>query len=335
MPIPKILHQTWKTYEVPEEWWDCVNSWKRHHPDWEYRLWTDEESEAFVARHYPEFLCTFQNYPYGIQRADAIRYLVLHHHGGVYADIDYECLQPLDPLLVGHTAVIGLEPDEHAAISKVDHMLCNALMASEPGHPFMASVIRHLKAATPGTVADFDILATTGPLMLNKVHASYEGTDLSLLPSKVLCPLSSDRKTLAAYRGSSKDALRHKNALIAQGSYALHYWNNGWVEDQLGPLENPKPKEIEGFIFFERRDSNGSDIGYGGRDIPITAQICLNDPRAVAFNTDGYLKRFIKPRLFWSLMKKGEGNEGLYIKKEFLNAKGRAPWFRKIVNGDS
>lgn len=333
MAIPRILHQTWKTYEVPEEWWDCVNSWKRHHPDWEYRLWTDDAGEDFVARHYPDFLATFQNYPYGIQRADAIRYLVLHHHGGVYADLDYECLRPLDPLLRDHTAVIGLEPDAHAAFSKVDHMLCNALMASEPGHPFMAAVIRHLQEAIHGTVADFDILATTGPLMLNQVHASYAGNDLTLLPSDVLCPLSSDRRRLALHRGSSPKALRLKQELVEQGAYALHYWNNGWVEDQLGPLENPKPNEIEGFVFFERRDSRGNDVGYGGRNIPITAQICLNDPRAIGFNTDGYLKQTIRPRLLWSSMRKGEGNEGLYIRRDVLNTAGKAPWFRALKGG--
>ena len=330
MAIPKIIHQTWKTYDVPEEWWDCVNSWKAHHPDWEYRLWTDDESESFVARHYPDFLSTFQNYPYGIQRADAIRYLVLYQLGGVYADLDYECLQPLDPLLEGHTAVIGMEPDEHAAISKVEHMICNALMASEPGHPFMASVIEHLKRATHGTVADFDILSTTGPLMLNEVYAAYSGRDLTLLPSQILCPLSSDRRKLSRHRGITKEALRLKAELVRQGSYAIHFWNNGWVEDQLGPLENPKPNKIEGFVFFERRDSPGGDVGYGGRNIPITAQICLNDHRAIAFNTDGFLKSSVKPRLSWKLMKKGEGNEGLYIRTEFLNAEHKAPWFRKL-----
>lgn len=334
MAIPKILHQTWKTYEVPEEWWDCVNSWKRHHPDWEYRLWTDAESETFVARHYPSLLETFQNYPYNIQRADAIRYLVLHQLGGVYADLDYECLQPLDPLLPGHSAIIGLEPDAHAAYSKVDHMLCNALMASEPGHPFMAAVIRHLENATHGTVADYDILATTGPLMLNQVHASYTGQDLTLMPSKILCPLTSDRTILATYRNRSKEALRRKEDLIAQGSYAVHYWNNGWVDDQMGPLENPNPKAIEGFVFFERWDSCGSDLGYGGRNIPALAEMSRDDPRSVGFNTDGYLKQIVSPRLHWSRMRKGEGNEGLYIKKELLNAKGKAPWFRELKTRD-
>ena len=31
---------------------------------------------------------TFDGYPYPIQRADAIRYFVLHHFGGIYIDLD-------------------------------------------------------------------------------------------------------------------------------------------------------------------------------------------------------------------------------------------------------
>ena len=37
---------------------------------------------------YPWFLETFDGYPYPIQRADAIRYFVLHHFGGIYIDLD-------------------------------------------------------------------------------------------------------------------------------------------------------------------------------------------------------------------------------------------------------
>jgi mannosyltransferase OCH1-like enzyme len=52
------------------------------------QLWTDELSMEFIAREYPWFLETFQNYPYPIQRADAIRYFVLAHYGGIYIDLD-------------------------------------------------------------------------------------------------------------------------------------------------------------------------------------------------------------------------------------------------------
>ncbi len=34
--------------------------------------------------------------PKGAMRADLIRYMILHKIGGVYADVDTECLQPID-----------------------------------------------------------------------------------------------------------------------------------------------------------------------------------------------------------------------------------------------
>ena len=46
-------------------------------------LWTDASSREFIANEYPWFLDTFDGYTYPIQRADAIRYFVLHHYGGV------------------------------------------------------------------------------------------------------------------------------------------------------------------------------------------------------------------------------------------------------------
>ncbi len=45
-------------------------------------------SRELIATEYPWFLNTFDNYSEPIQRADAIRYFVLAHFGGVYLDLD-------------------------------------------------------------------------------------------------------------------------------------------------------------------------------------------------------------------------------------------------------
>jgi mannosyltransferase OCH1-like enzyme len=37
-----------------------------------------------IASKFPWFLSTFKSYPYGIQRADALRYFVLYEYGGIY-----------------------------------------------------------------------------------------------------------------------------------------------------------------------------------------------------------------------------------------------------------
>ncbi|MGA2028049.1 MAG: glycosyltransferase [Syntrophobacteraceae bacterium] len=92
-PIPRIIHQLWKTSKIPYRWRDCTESWKAHHPNWEHRLWTDEDAEHFVKVHYPGLRGVLDSFPYAIQRVDIMRYLILSVHGGVYVDLDMECLQ--------------------------------------------------------------------------------------------------------------------------------------------------------------------------------------------------------------------------------------------------
>jgi hypothetical protein len=53
-----------------------------------HHLWTDATARLFIQTHYPSFLATYDSYEYNIQRADAIRYFVLHRYGGIYMDLD-------------------------------------------------------------------------------------------------------------------------------------------------------------------------------------------------------------------------------------------------------
>jgi mannosyltransferase OCH1-like enzyme len=75
--IPRIIHQTWKTREVPKQFLFFQKTWQTHHPEWEYRFWTDEDSRELVAHHYPAFLGTYDAYRDPICRVDAFRYLVV------------------------------------------------------------------------------------------------------------------------------------------------------------------------------------------------------------------------------------------------------------------
>lgn len=87
--IPKIIHQTWKSAEIPPHLRGFQDSWRHHHPGWEYRFWDDAANEALLAEHYPQFLDYFRTATPNILRIDLVRLAYLHRHGGVYADLDY------------------------------------------------------------------------------------------------------------------------------------------------------------------------------------------------------------------------------------------------------
>ena len=51
-------------------------------PEYLCRLWTDEDNRRLVTEHYPWFLDTYDSLPKPVMKADASRYLYMHHIGG-------------------------------------------------------------------------------------------------------------------------------------------------------------------------------------------------------------------------------------------------------------
>lgn len=72
--------------------------------------------------------------------ADVIRYCILHHFGGVYVDMDMECLQPLDAMLPAGGFVGVYEPPLQARWLGMSSLFSNAFLASIPATAAAAAV---------------------------------------------------------------------------------------------------------------------------------------------------------------------------------------------------
>lgn len=102
MAIPKIIHQTYKTKELPDQIALIVTELRQKNPDWEYRFYDDEEVLSYIKAHDDGRLLDAYNRinpVYGAAKADLFRYLVLYHEGGVYLDIKSTCIYPLSEVL--------------------------------------------------------------------------------------------------------------------------------------------------------------------------------------------------------------------------------------------
>ncbi len=228
MSIPRIIHQTWRDEALPEWARELTNTWRRHHPDWSYRLWTDADDHELVRRRCPDLLATYEGYEHPIQRADAVRYLYLHEFGGLYVDLDFECFRPVNELLVGHDCVVGMEPREHARIHGRERLVGNAWLAAAPRHPLLACILGDLLThRTQQQQVNDRILDTTGPFMVTRVVEAHlaAGREPSVvcLPSHLLYPLSLgelDRETSGAWSAEAERALA--------GAYAVHHFRGTW-----------------------------------------------------------------------------------------------------------
>lgn len=102
MTIPKIIHQIYLSGSMPPILAQQVNSLKERNPDWDYRLYDNNDAIKFIIEHYGnEMEKTYRmiSEEYGAARADLLRHLLIYHYGGVYLDIKSNVVKPLNTVL--------------------------------------------------------------------------------------------------------------------------------------------------------------------------------------------------------------------------------------------
>lgn len=162
--MPRLIFQTWKTREVPEQWREAQRSVVAQNPGWTYVLLTDEDNLAIVRRYFPAYVPTYLGFEHDIQRADAVRYMLLYLWGGVYLDLDYVALRSFDAIVLDRR--VGLLPSNNAAGS-----VTNSLMCSMPRCDFWLECLNETARPLPwwAVTKHLRVFTSTGPFMLNRV----------------------------------------------------------------------------------------------------------------------------------------------------------------------
>ena len=139
--IPRIVHVTYKSREeLPDEWKYSLQQWEKMNPNWEVRFWSDKDIVEFVHDQYPHMEQLHKSYKYMIQRVDSVRYMILHHFGGVYSDMDIYPATALDKLLQQWE-----QAGKNVLLSETFNLgVTNAFMAAAPQSNFMSCVIDNL-----------------------------------------------------------------------------------------------------------------------------------------------------------------------------------------------
>lgn len=154
--IPKIIHQTYKTRNLPQELEINVIQLKQKNPGWEYRFYNDSDIIQFISIFYgPDILTYYEkiNPNYGAARADLFRYLLLYKYGGVYLDIKSTLSKPIDEILQSGDQYLlanwaNEQDEEHEGWGLYKELSTVAggefqqwHIIAVPGHPFLRAVI--------------------------------------------------------------------------------------------------------------------------------------------------------------------------------------------------
>jgi len=149
--IPKIIHQTFYTKELPSEISLNIEKIKALNSDWTYCLYDNEDIESYIKKYFPDVLDSYLkiNPKYGAARADLFRYLVIYKEGGVYFDIKSSFTKPFnssikisDKMILSHWNY--KKWGMHGDIDNPKGEFQQCFIIAVPGHPFLKSVIENI-----------------------------------------------------------------------------------------------------------------------------------------------------------------------------------------------
>jgi hypothetical protein len=154
--IPKFIHV------VGKHWLHEMESWKTLNPEYIVEFYDDDRCLNFIQEYYPQYVFTYMHLQ-SVRRFDFIRYLIIYHHGGIYADGDITCMEPIKDWGVMNetTFFTGIEC---VGCNDIGAQAIQWTFGATRGHPILNHVIKNVIANSMKSPSFFDRFGT-----LNKV----------------------------------------------------------------------------------------------------------------------------------------------------------------------
>ena len=224
--IPKILHYCWfGRGEMPELVQTCITSWHKHMPDWEYKLWTEDNFEIASAPRYVQEAYAEKKYAFV---SDYVRLWALEQEGGLYMDVDFEVYKPFDDLMEQYDAFAGYEGSKRNPVMM-------GVIAAKAHHPWIQGMMQTYESRvflkedgsldmTPNTGYFLSWMQERG-FIADGVETDWMG--VHILPVECFCPGLTTGENLRCERTYCE----HKG---------LHSWsgNGGWKAKVLNIVGN-------------------------------------------------------------------------------------------------
>lgn len=262
--IPKIIHFVWlsneKEVEYPEDVRECMASWKDKLPDYEIKVWNNDNIDLTECRYAQEAL---QEEKYAFA-SDYVRLWALYNYGGIYLDSDVEVVRSFDDLLDAE-AFIGLEDIGRAA---------TCVLACEKGNPLFKEFLDDYKEKRFILgLGQYDMTPNPVPITNRLNEHGYNGKNehqkldhVDVYPMTYFCPFNPYRDT---------------GECFSENTYAIHHFGASW---KSGMNENEKKFELQKKkferMFGEKRGE----------------QLCRNYNRIRQLGLVGWYKRRKKER---------------------------------------
>lgn len=174
----------------------------------QYKFWTLNDAMDLINKYYPYLSNFFSNsQSFQIVKCDIFRYILMYHYGGIYSDLDFICIEPIQTLLdkiknkglmttyqseMPSTIILSEEWKNSTTLTNTLHN--GILISIIPQHPFWLKLINEiyneLVIKKTQILSQDDVFLLTGTKKLfsffqkNNCHFN----DISILPYFYFCP---------------------------------------------------------------------------------------------------------------------------------------------------
>ena len=206
--IPKIIHFFWfGKKSIPEKDLKNIDSWKKYCPDYEIKMWTEDNYE-FPDVDYVKQAVEAKKWGHV---SDYARLDVLYRYGGIYFDTDVELLRPIDDLLI-YNGFAGFEDGKNVNTGQG--------IGSIPGSSIIKGMMDDYKNIS--FINDDGSLNTTPCPVINTRYLLLHGLiqndqrqkigELEIFPTDFFCPKS----------------VLTGEILVTPNTYSIHHFNGSW-----------------------------------------------------------------------------------------------------------
>lgn len=207
--IPRVIHYCWfGNGQIPSMEQKCIDSWKRICPDYEIKLWNENNYDVGKNNYMKQ---AYESKKYGFV-PDYARLDIIYNHGGIYLDTDVEVVRSFDSLLM-LKGFMGFESKNLVALGLG--------FGATPGNSIIKKMLDDYN--------DRNFLKTDGSMDLTaspfiqtellkgcglKLDNNFQQIDdMVILPAECLCP--------------DNNMFPH----VTENTFSIHKFSGSWTSD--------------------------------------------------------------------------------------------------------
>lgn len=223
--IPPIVHFIWMGSPPTPAVKLSIESWKKHQPHFEIKLWTEENIKNISwSSEYSKNL--FNKGKNWAEKSDALRFEILYQFGGIYSDTDVVCLNSFQDLMTsGLTFFAGFESNKIKRLGRP--LVGSAIIGASKNNPLIKDCIDFSQTSEDAPTIVQHLRSGPGPITKASYKALESGEkDILLLPCSYLYPMPWEKRL-----ASLEQIIQN----VRPESLAIHLWEGSWFDSYHPP----------------------------------------------------------------------------------------------------